>query len=389
MAAGRPGLAQRRRSAGFSQEQLAERLGVERSTVARWERAQTQPQPWLRPRLAAALGISLVDLDALLGPDSLLVDSGADGRARFLRDHPASVDLIAVATLHEQLRVLDDAYDHAPSTTLLGPAGHLHAQVGYLRQAASNGRVSRALIEVEAESAVFLSRLVWDASQRRDHLTPMRYLARAADAAGQAHEPFTEAYAMLRMSYIVLYGEKNPVKGTALAAHAADLAGACSPALMGLAKVHVAEGHAMTGDRRECERNLGQAEEALPASGHDDIGAPYFTLSEYRRVAGSCYLALGAADRAELILSASAAALAGKKKSQAIALGNLALALIRQRKPEQAAAVLHQTIDAVELIRGGGGLNLAFAAGRELRPWQQESWAQEIRDRLMALMEAA
>jgi tetratricopeptide (TPR) repeat protein len=285
--------------------------------------------------------------------------------------------------------MLDDAYDHALSTTLLGPAGHLHAQVGYFRQHAADRRVGRALDEVAAESAIFMSRLVWDASQRRDHQTPMRYLEQAADAASHAHDPFTQAYAMLRKSYIVLYGQKNPLRGLELAAHAAELASASSPALAGLALVHEAEGYAMAGDRRECERSLGRAEEAIPAADDDDIGAPYFTLSEYRRVAGSCFLALGASDRAELILAASAAALADKKKSQSIALGNLALALIRQHKLEQAAAVLHQAIDALESIRGGGGLNLAFAAGRELRPWQHEPWVQEIRDRLMALMEAA
>ncbi len=80
--------------------------------------------------------------------------------------------------------------------------------------------------------------------------------------------------------------------------------------------------------------------------------------------------------------------LAAKKKSQAIALANLTLALIRQRKLDEAASTMHRAIDAVELTRGGGGLNLAFAAGRELRPWQHEPWAQDIQDRLLALMAA-
>jgi hypothetical protein len=49
---------------------------------------------------------------------------------------------------------------------------------------------------------------------------------------------------------------------------------------------------------------------------------------------------------------------------------------------------MHRTIDAVELTRGGGGLNLAFAAGRELRQWRQEPWVHDINDRLLALMAA-
>ncbi|MGH3605494.1 MAG: helix-turn-helix transcriptional regulator [Pseudonocardiaceae bacterium] len=47
-----------RKAAGFSQERLAEAVGVERSTVRRWERGETCPQPWARPKLARALGIS-------------------------------------------------------------------------------------------------------------------------------------------------------------------------------------------------------------------------------------------------------------------------------------------------------------------------------------------
>ncbi|HWH01722.1 MAG TPA: helix-turn-helix transcriptional regulator [Pilimelia sp.] len=53
----RRNLAVRRKTVGLSQEQLAEVMGVDRSTVVRWERADTEPQPWLRPRLAAAGGI--------------------------------------------------------------------------------------------------------------------------------------------------------------------------------------------------------------------------------------------------------------------------------------------------------------------------------------------
>lgn len=45
-------------------------------------------------------------------------------------------------------------------------------------------------------------------------------------------------------------------------------------------------------------------------------------------------------------------ALASKKKSRAIALGNLTLALIRQGKLDEATGVMHRAIGAVELTRG-------------------------------------
>ncbi|MFD0687759.1 helix-turn-helix domain-containing protein [Actinomadura fibrosa] len=55
-----------RRAAGFTQDRLAAHLGVERSTVGRWELGDTEPQPHVRPRLAEALNLSSDELDALL-----------------------------------------------------------------------------------------------------------------------------------------------------------------------------------------------------------------------------------------------------------------------------------------------------------------------------------
>ena len=67
MAAKRGRLAQRRKAVGFSQETLAAALDIERSTVVRWEGGETEPLPWIRPRLAKALRVSVDQLDELLG----------------------------------------------------------------------------------------------------------------------------------------------------------------------------------------------------------------------------------------------------------------------------------------------------------------------------------
>jgi transcriptional regulator with XRE-family HTH domain len=59
-------LIQRRKALGYTQEGLAEQLGCERTTVIRWERAETEPQPWLRPRLIQVLQITAEELGELL-----------------------------------------------------------------------------------------------------------------------------------------------------------------------------------------------------------------------------------------------------------------------------------------------------------------------------------
>jgi hypothetical protein len=304
-------------------------------------------------------------------------------------EHPSSVDLVAVAYLRERIRQLDEEYDRAPSAALLGPAGQAHGQVRFLREQAAQPRVRKALLEVEAESATFMGQLVWDVSQRRDYAAAVTYLDEAVAAARQVRDPCTEAYATLRKSYLALYGEQDPRQGLTFAQQAAEVATPASPSLTGLSWLHVAEGYAMTGDLKECEGALQQAEVQLDRVDADDVAAPYYTTSEFNRLAGSCYLFLELPARAEPILRTTVRTLGGRQKSQAIALGNLTLALIRQWKLDEAAATLHRTIDTVELTRGGGGLNLAFAAGRELRQWRGESWVQDINDRLLALMAAS
>jgi DNA-binding XRE family transcriptional regulator len=83
-------LAARRKAVGFTQDQLAEQLKVDRSTIARWEGGETGPQPWLRPRLASTLKVSVEELDDLLhevgsagsAPAFPLVPTGNSGSSK-------------------------------------------------------------------------------------------------------------------------------------------------------------------------------------------------------------------------------------------------------------------------------------------------------------------
>jgi transcriptional regulator with XRE-family HTH domain len=63
-------LADRRRRLGHTQESLGEKVGVSADSIAGWERGSWEPLPRYRPRLAAALGLDLVELDRLIDPDA-------------------------------------------------------------------------------------------------------------------------------------------------------------------------------------------------------------------------------------------------------------------------------------------------------------------------------
>ncbi|MFJ7274264.1 helix-turn-helix transcriptional regulator [Kitasatospora sp. NPDC098663] len=66
MAERRRALVERRKALGFTQESLAQNLGVDRSTVARWESGKVDPQDWQRPTLAKVLRVTLIELGSLL-----------------------------------------------------------------------------------------------------------------------------------------------------------------------------------------------------------------------------------------------------------------------------------------------------------------------------------
>lgn len=69
----RRGLRHRRREQGFTQEALADSIGVATSTYQQWERGICSPRVGFRPALARRLDVSLAEIDRML--------DGADGAA--------------------------------------------------------------------------------------------------------------------------------------------------------------------------------------------------------------------------------------------------------------------------------------------------------------------
>jgi hypothetical protein len=354
------------------------------------------PTSWSRREVLAAGGAALLVPFAGLGARAARAsgdgtsppqDPEASARLAYVMQHPRSVDMAAAAHLRERAQSLAKQYDLAASTSLLPAAGECIGQVTFLRRQAPDGPVLRELQVTEAQLATLMGQLVWDASQRRDHATAIGYYDQAISAANRASETTVEAYARLRKSYVALYGEQEPQVGLRLAQEAATLAAtAGSHALQGLALLHTGEGYAMLGDRRQCEAALGAAETHLQAMHTTDPAHGLLSADRLGRIQGSCYLTLGNNAKAGSILESTARRLQGRHKSKAIVLGNLALAHVRQRDINQAATVLHRAIDLLEVSRGGGGLNVVSAAVRELRPWRHEPVAQDVNERLLALM---
>ncbi|WP_232544005.1 transcriptional regulator [Streptomyces buecherae] len=315
-----------------------------------------------------------------------VLDSEPRARAQYAHDNPRSLDLLTVAGLRQRVQDLDARYVSEPSTALIAEAGQCLGQLGHWQTYTTTSVIRRDLHAAQAEASTLMGQLVWDASGRTEHATARTYFVQAETAARELCDPIAEGLALLRTAFVALYGEKNPRAGLELAQRTASTVKGYSQVLGGLAVLHAAEAHAMLHERKDCERELGKAERHFDQVSGSDAAAPLFSPSQFGRLAGSCFLFLGDAFRAEESLVGATHALRDGSKPHAIMLSNLALAYIRQRKIDEAIAALYVAIDVVGRHRGGGGLNLVFQAARELKPWRDAPAVHGLYDRLMNLM---
>ncbi|MFE2041081.1 tetratricopeptide repeat protein [Streptomyces sp. NPDC059477] len=299
-----------------------------------------------------------------------------------------SLDLVTVANLRQQIQTLDSRYATEPSTVLVARTGSLLGTLVQWLDYSAPHPVIRDLQAAVTEASTLMGQLVWDASGRTDHSTARGYFEQAVSVARELGDPVAEGLAMLRTSFVALYGEKNPSEGLQLTRQVTAKVGKSSSALSGLAFLHSAEAHAMLRQRSECEESLRDAERFFDRAGENDAGASLLSPGQFGRLAGSCFLFLGDAPRAETLLRETATRVLQGSKSQAIVLANLALAHIRQGKIDEAVGAVHRAIEVVEGNRGGGGFSLIFKAGKELQNWNSSSDVKSLNSRLFGLIAA-
>jgi hypothetical protein len=319
------------------------------------------------------------------------IAANLEGQERFawVLKHPRSVDLPSVTYLRAQALDLMRQYEAvASSTSLLPQAAERLEQVTLLREHAPLGRVRQELYRVEARAATLLGRLVWDASGQRDHATAARYYDQAIAAASNVREGWAEAFPrMFQRFNPVAAGSMDLRTGLELAERASARAlDGSSHVVAGWSLGFTAEAHTLLGEERKAKLALDRADFHLSKAAADDPMFGVFAREQLGGFVGACHLHLRDPKGALLALQESARSLgAGKEKHKSVILGDVSTALVLQGDPEQASAVLHQAIDLVELTGSAAGKRRVFAAGRQLRPWRNEPFAQEVQDRLLAL----
>ncbi|MGW3809323.1 helix-turn-helix transcriptional regulator [Micromonospora sp. NPDC005113] len=181
MALKRHRLCQRRRALGYSQERLAEILGVERSTVVRWENAETDPQPWHRTRIASALKVSLEQFDGMLVDVSMAAHRG-QAMGIETRD-PASG--AARPEMLNDLRTFLTSYLTAPAapTQSLTEVRRIVGRVHNLYQRASYTSAARLLPDLLSQATDVSSRSTGMHRSRALRLLAAAYIAASKLAA--------------------------------------------------------------------------------------------------------------------------------------------------------------------------------------------------------------
>lgn len=127
MAIRRDALATRREVLGYTQETLAHQLGVELSTIGRWERGTLTPQPWRRPDLAKVLKLTLEELDRLLSPPQAVAGSSLVTRREVMVD----AAILAGAVMADPVAgASSDQSSQDVCQKMSGEAGHRRKRVG-------------------------------------------------------------------------------------------------------------------------------------------------------------------------------------------------------------------------------------------------------------------
>ena len=301
-----------RKMAGFTQEALAERLDIDRSTVGRWEAGETEPQPFLRPKLAMVLGVSREALSELLADsenqplgrppetsDDLVVSWDAEGVAcladaadtgyssdsddgdvlrgarltglahEWLLAEPEALDagvstggmidhrlLDRFEALVHELSIVDDHLGGGQVLALVHP--EVRFAVSLMRQGSFGPASRRRLYRLIGE----LARLAgWAAYDDGRHALAQRYYQTALAAAHVAGDRLLSVYVLSLMAFQA--SDLEQYREALLLLDSARLGGrsTITPGVHAMLDSWEARAHSIVGDRDSFRRALGNASE--------------------------------------------------------------------------------------------------------------------------------
>ncbi|MFK0250209.1 helix-turn-helix transcriptional regulator [Amycolatopsis azurea] len=368
----------KRKEAGFLQQELADELGVYRSTVGRWEAGLTEPELEMRPRIATAFRCSLEELEDLLseaiGPSE--VSGHRDGR---LPDGQVTSDSMRRRTLItfgvatstaklvgakayirygdadvRRLRRKTDrlcALDHQHGGEALWQAGlaEIDKANNMLEQGSYDTRVGADLLTATRDLQV---RTGWLACDAGEHDVARSCFAEALAGAVQAGDFETKARALAGLGFRSnLLG--RPREGLRYSGAAEEAVKELGPSsrLTAAPILTLAVANARSKNARGADAAIKRARKALDADRGEAAGswAAFMSPMEIDGVEATCAVESGQAARAERLLER---AIAGydRRFARNIALYRVRLmdARIRSGAVDGAIEAADEVLDAMD-----------------------------------------
>ncbi|MDG4774037.1 helix-turn-helix transcriptional regulator [Solwaraspora sp. WMMD792] len=325
---------QHRKAVGFTQEGLAAHLYIDRTTVARWERGETDPHPAVRARLAEALDLPVDQLEALLSDEPMIValDStesggtvasedtdGGDlvnrraftintalaslGIATPLRDWitspqvPQHLGMEHIQQVSETILAFRRADAAVGGDSLCDVAIAMHRRLTrWEREASYSRQVGEALQDCLGDLEVQTGWLALDAERRQES---RHYLHEAFVRARLRDDPRLEVRALQQLSMLVR--DANPTEALRFAEAAQRIAAPwATPRLLTLLHLRAALAHANAEEESGFGRELVKAKIQFDKGTTED-DQRYLGFVDYREVSaieGMGHLALKRPDRA-------------------------------------------------------------------------------------------
>lgn len=379
-------LARARRAVGYTQEDLATALHVERSTVHRWESGRSEPLPYLRGKLAMLLEVTRGELESMLCPleDPGVVSSAGQPKrevertAKALNDNYRDYDGTLVDFFRERL---DNSMTHDGSE---GPRAALPEVLGLLRavelrvtEAGLDGR--RDLLALGACGAEFAGWLY------RDSNNPVRaayWYDRAMEWAQESGDYVMQSYLLLKKSQMA-YDARDPARVAALAQAAENAPWKLPSKVRAEIIQQRALGLAVTGGPADLvRRRLGEAQEILANHVGDDRDLPnaYFTGETLLLRNASTFTEAGNPALAASLFADVLRKSTLSRRDMAYFSARRATALALSGEPDEAANIALVACEDAAATRSQRTIRVLRDAVITLKPWQGRPSVRSLRD---------